>query len=324
MKFTRSALARRAAIAILAASAAAFPQVAAAQTSPLVGTWNLVPEKSTPPRFKSMTLTFADATTMNEDGVDVQGKPVKGSFAAITDGKPHPITGISDFDSGSWTRYGDFNTSYTYMKGKSILILGTRALSPDGKTLTFHEQIYDRSGKLTSTAVLVFDNPNVKLASVTPAAPVAPPVPTGPTADETTGAAAMQKGDADAAIAAYTLALDKKEPGSNLPYDYVMRGVAYAKKDQYEQAVADFDAAVMMKPDYVEARFRRGGTRLQLRQYEGAADDMSAVIQAEPMNAMAYWMRGRSFYFLNMDAAADDAKACALDKQLCPQPGAGK
>jgi tetratricopeptide (TPR) repeat protein len=318
MNLTRSAFARRAAIAILAAFALALPQLAMAQSNPLVGTWKLLPEKSTGARYQSMTLTIADPTVMNVEGVDAQGKPVKGSFAAITDGKPHPITGIAGYDSGSWTRYNDTNTTYSYLRGKSIVALGTRTLSSDGKTLTFSEKLYDSNGKQTGTSVMVFDNPDVKVASVV-AKPAAVAAPRGPTADESAGEAAWQKGDADATIAAFTRALDKKEPGANPHYDYVMRGVAYAKKEQYEQASADFDAALMLKPDDVDARFRRGGTRYQLRQYPGVIEDMSAVVQADPMNATAYYMRGRSYYMIdqNMNSTDDAAKACALNKQFC-------
>jgi len=319
MSFPRSALARCAVLAVLGIFAAAFPQIAMAQSNPLVGTWKLLPEKSTgTPRYQSMTLTFSDPTVMNVEGVDAQGKPVKGSFTAVTDGKPHPITGIPGFDAGTWSRYNDANTTYSYLRGKSIVALGTRTISPDGKTLTFNEKLYDTNGKQTGTSMMVFDNPNVKVATVVPK-PAAAPAPRGPTADEAAGEAAWQKGDADATIAAFTRALDKKEPGANPHYDYVMRGVAYAKKEQYEQASADFDQALMLKPDDVDARFRRGGTRFQLRQYPGVIEDMTEVVKADPMNATAYYMRGRSYYMVdqNMNSAEDTAKACSLNKQFC-------
>ncbi|HYK80838.1 MAG TPA: hypothetical protein VEU95_14485 [Micropepsaceae bacterium] len=44
-------------------------------------------------------------------------------------------------------------------------------------------------------------------------------------------ATALEKDDADGAIALLKRAIDKK---SNPLYDYVMRGVAYAKKGQQE------------------------------------------------------------------------------------------
>src|SRR4051812_24163218 len=101
MNPTRSAFARSAAVMVLAAVGAAFPGMAGAQTSPLVGTWNLVPEKSTGPvRFKSMTITITGQGDMvNAEGVDASGKPVKQNYTVVTDGKPHPIAGIPDVDT---------------------------------------------------------------------------------------------------------------------------------------------------------------------------------------------------------------------------------
>ena len=98
-----------------------------------------------------------------------------------------------------------------------------------------------------------------------------------------------------------------------------MRGVAYAKKGMNEQALADFDAAVKIKPDDVDARFRRGGTRVQLKQYQDAIEDLTAVIQADAMHAAAYRLRGFSYDTLGqyMEAAADNEKACSLNKDLC-------
>src|SRR4051812_20679073 len=115
MNFRCSAIARRAAVVILAAFAAALPQVVVAQSDPLTGTFNFVPARSTatpgPVRYKSMTLNFSDPTQMVIDGVDADGKPIKGTFMAVPDGKPHPITGISDYDTGSWSRFNDTTTT---------------------------------------------------------------------------------------------------------------------------------------------------------------------------------------------------------------------
>ena len=154
-----------------------------------------------------------------------------------------------------------------------------------------------------------------------PRVAVAPPVvaPAAFSADEKAGTAALEKDDMDGAIAAFTLALNKKEAGANPLYDNVMRGIAYAKKGQFEQALADFDAAVKIKPDDVDARFRRGSTRAQLKQYQDAIEDLTAVIQADAMNAAAFRVRGFAHNMLNQntDGAADTDKACALNKDFC-------
>lgn len=327
MNFTRSAFARRVAIAMLTAFVAALPQIANAQGNPLAGTWKFVPEKSTftpgPARYQSMTLTFADSgePVMNIEGMDAQGKPVKATYTAVPDGKPHPVTGVPNIDSGMWTRNSDTNVSYRYLKGKSIMALGTRVLSADGSTITFREQIYDDKGKQTSTAVMTFVNPDVKVASVTPAVAATAPgaVQTGMTPDETAGTEALAKGADDEAIRFFTKVIDAKQSTPRQYYDHISRGVAYARKGQNEQALADFDAAVKLKPDDADGHFRRGSTFATLKQYQSAIDDLNAVIQADAMNAAAYRLRGFSYNMLQkyMDGAADNEKACAINKEFC-------
>ena len=117
MNFARFALVRLTAAAIIAALPAVLPDAAMAQNNPLAGTWKYVPEKSNympgPARFKDANLTFATSgdPVMTIEGTDAQGKPVKATFAAVPDCKPHPITGITTFDSGSRTKYNDTVTT---------------------------------------------------------------------------------------------------------------------------------------------------------------------------------------------------------------------
>jgi tetratricopeptide (TPR) repeat protein len=323
MNPTRSALARGAALMVLAAVGAGLPDLVVAQTNPLVGTWNLVPEKSTgPARYKSMTMKITGMGDMVDvDGVDASGKPVKQNYTVVADGKPHPIASIPDVDTATWTRYSDTNTSYQYNKGKNIVVLGARSVSADKKTLTLREQLYDRNGKQLGTSILVFDNPDVQVASVTPAQ-AAPVIiqPPGLTADEKAGQAALEAKNADEAIAAFTRSLEKKEKGSDAHYDYVMRGVAYGMKNDTAKAMADYDEAVKLKDDDADVRFRRGAIRFQQKDYKGVVEDMSVVIKADDKNGPAYRMRGFSLNMLDQrtEGAADNDKACELSKDLCP------
>ena len=323
MNPTRSVLARGAAILALAALGAGLPDMVVAQTNPLVGTWNLVPEKSTGPvRYKSMTMKIGGAGDMvDAEGTDAAGKPVKQSYQVVADGKPHPIASIPDIDTATWTRYSDTNTSYQYNKGKNIVVLGARSLSADKKTLTLREQVYDRNGKQLGTSIMVFDNPDVVVASVTPGA-AAPIIiqPPGLTADEKAGQAALEANNADEAIAAFTRSLEKKEKGSDAHYDYVMRGVAHGMKNDIAKAMADYDEAVKLKGDDPDVRFRRGAIRFQQKDYKGVVEDMSVVIKADDKNGPAYRMRGFSLNMLDQrtEGAVDNDKACELSKELCP------
>ena len=325
MNLPRSAFVRHAAVAILAAFAALLPQIVIAQSVPLTGTFNFVPGRSNftpgPARYKSLTMTFSASGDMTLEGVDARDKPVKMTYTVVADGKPHAVAGVDAFDTVSLSRFSDSITTYAYLKRKSNVVLGSRSLSADGNVLTFSEKTFDEKGKQTGTAVMVFAKPGFEVATVTPPRVVPPPAPVAPqsalTPDEMAAATALEKDDTDGAITLLSRAIDKK---SNPLYDFVMRGVAYAKKGQQEQALADFDSAVKTKPDDADARFRRGGTRFQLKQYEGVIEDMNVVIQADEKNGPAYRMRGFSYNMLDQHAKGDpdNEKACELNKDLCP------
>ena len=303
----------------------AFAQSASAQNNPLAGTWKLDPAKSSgPAKYQSMTLSFGDGTQMTLDGVDAGGKPVKGSFMAVPDGKQHPITGMGTYDSGSWTKANESTVSFQYFKGKNIVVLGTRTVSADGSTLTIHDNLYDNNGKQTGTEILVFQNPDVKVATVNkPAGQPQPQPPAAPksvfTPQETEAVAALGKNDNDGAIKLFTAIIDSKQQTPMLYYDYNSRGIAYLRKDQKDQALADFDAAIKLKPDDGDSHFRRGAMKLEKMDYQAAIDDLSVTVDKDPMNADAWNLRSFAYYRLNKTAegAADTEKACALKKDYC-------
>jgi hypothetical protein len=324
MNFPCSAFARRAAIVILASLGAALPQAVLAQGAPITGTFNFVPDRSNfmpgPARYKTATMTLTASGDMTIEGTDGNGKPVKITLPAATDGKPHAVSGIPEYDTVTFSRFSDTIATYSYLRRKSNVILGSRSLSYDGNILTFNEKIFDDKGKQTGTAVMLFAKPGFETASVTPPrAPVqAAPLPTT-TPDEDAGAAALAKEDADGAIIAFTKAIDKKDPIASPAYDHVMRGLAYTKKMQFEQALADFDMAIMLKPEDPDAHFRRGAARAVVKNYQGAIDDLTMVIDGGTTNAVAYSVRGFAYDALGQynNGNADQEKACMLNMEFC-------
>ena len=330
MNFARFILARLAAVAIIAACAAGLSQFAVAQDkNPLAGTWKYQADKSSymggPARFKDANLSFATSgdPVMTIEGTDPSGKPVKATFASVPDGKPHPISGLPAFDTGTWSKYNDNVTTYQYNRGKNIAVVGVRALSADGSTLTFQEKTYDNNGKQTGTAVMVFVNPDVKVASASKPAAPEPPKPEAPkpvfNPQEQAALDALSKNDNDEAIRLYTAMFDANMQTPMLYFDHTSRGIAYLRKGQPDQALADFDAAVKLKPEDGDARFRRGAIKFERMQYEDAVADLTAAITANPMNADAYNMRSFAFFRLmkNAEGGADGEKACELKKDYC-------
>jgi tetratricopeptide (TPR) repeat protein len=344
MSSKRFVFARRAAVVILAGVGAALPQIVTAQSDALLGKWILVPERSKysgPERFKSMTLTFSKAgkgMKKEIEGVDAKGNPVKGSVEVVDDGKAHPATGVAEYDTASWTKVNDNQAVYTYDKRRTTVTVGTRTIGQAGKTLTYSERAVDAKGKQQATSVMFFIKEGVALASLAPppgSAPppvvAPPPPPPSVSPDEEAGDTALAAGNDDEAIRLYTKAIEATEKTPRLYYDYIGRGVAYLKKGQSGEAMRDFDEALKLKPDDLEARFRRAGIHVQQKQYEAAIEDYTKFLEADkdgsdPNRAMALRLRGFSYNTLQQDvkAGADYEAACMINKQLdvCPMEAA--
>jgi len=119
------------------------PRSAFAQSDPLIGTWKLNLTKSKfnpgpPPRSSTMHYEpfgkgFRDTVT----GVDAQGKPTTSVFMMFYDGKFYPTTGVIGYDASAFTRVDDHTVTYIRTLAGKVVATGTRALSQDGKTLTF-------------------------------------------------------------------------------------------------------------------------------------------------------------------------------------------
>ncbi len=88
--------------------------------------------------------------------MDAEGRPIKGSYAIVTDGKEYPVTGLSAYDSTSYTPVGNNATVYVRQKSGTTVVVGTRVLSKDGKTLTYREKSVDDLGRDKGNALLVF------------------------------------------------------------------------------------------------------------------------------------------------------------------------
>ncbi len=70
---------------------------------------------------------------------------------------------------------------------------------------------------------------------------------------------------------------------------YTNRGMAYAGKGQYDQAIDDYDKAIELKPRYEKAYFNRGNAYYAKRQYDQAIDDYKEAIELNPMNSYPYY-----------------------------------
>jgi hypothetical protein len=117
-----------------------------------VGTWKLNVAKSTfspGPAPKSQTRTYAESAqgmALTIKTVAADGKESTSTLTYKDDGKPNAITGNPDFDMVAVTRVDALNVTSIQTKAGKAVGTGARAVSKDGKTLTFSQKLTDAKG----------------------------------------------------------------------------------------------------------------------------------------------------------------------------------
>jgi tetratricopeptide (TPR) repeat protein len=86
--------------------------------------------------------------------------------------------------------------------------------------------------------------------------------------------------------------IDLKAYNSDLGTVYNNRGIVYNEKGDYDQAIADLNQALKLKPDYAEAYNNRAIIYAQKGNYDQAIADISQALKLKPDNADAYNNRG--------------------------------
>ena len=96
--------------------------------------------------------------------------------------------------------------------------------------------------------------------------------------------------------------------------EYNERGNAKKRLKDYTGAIADYNKAIQLKPDYAEAYYNRGCAKDDLKDYNGEIEDFNKAIQLKPDYAFAYYSRGYSKHYLKdkIGACTDWSKAGEL------------
>jgi tetratricopeptide (TPR) repeat protein len=106
------------------------------------------------------------------------------------------------------------------------------------------------------------------------------------------GACWCVREDYDRAIADFDAAI-KLDPSSASAF--ANRGIAYERKKNYKMAVADYTEAIRLDPKYPNYYFDRGNANRLAKNYQDALDDYEAAIKADPNFAAGYvnraWLR---------------------------------
>jgi len=119
---------------------------AALAADAVVGTWKLNVAKSTfspGPAPKSQTRVYSETALGMTVAVKTTAADGKESSTTLTfkeDGKAYPGSGSPDFDMVAVTRVDALSVHSTQMKAGATVSTAVRAVSKDGKTLTFAQK----------------------------------------------------------------------------------------------------------------------------------------------------------------------------------------
>jgi len=117
----------------------------------------------------------------------------------------------------------------------------------------------------------------------------------------------FEKQDYDKAIADFNNAI-QLDP--NYARAYYNRGVVYDYKQDYDKAIADFTQAIRFNPNYAIAYGYRGLVYFEKQDYDKAIADSNQAIQLDPNNASVYYTRGYAYYMKkDYDNAIADCEA---------------
>jgi tetratricopeptide (TPR) repeat protein len=147
-----------------------------------------------------------------------------------------------------------------------------------------------------------------------------PPVAVGNgVGDFNAGLEAARRGDNAAAIAHLSRAIDGGDlPLGSLARAFNNRGVVYDRIGLQDRALADYDAAIALEPNYVYARYNRGALHNDRGDYDAAIADFDVVLTQRPNLALAYNQRGAAFHNKGLYGRAieDFSHALRLDPKL--------
>ena len=93
----------------------------------------------------------------------------------------------------------------------------------------------------------------------------------------------------DDAIRECTRQINGEIDVDNVGIAYANRGIAHYAKEQYDEAIADYNMAIKANPKYETAYFNRGNAHYAKGQYDEAIADYGKVMEMDPKNPYPYY-----------------------------------
>ncbi|MBO5209684.1 MAG: tetratricopeptide repeat protein [Lachnospiraceae bacterium] len=90
-------------------------------------------------------------------------------------------------------------------------------------------------------------------------------------------------------------AVNQKLEKEKTPENYVERGEAYFRLNEFDNAISDFNEAINLKPDFAEAYVGRGNVYCYQGKYDCAIKDFDEAIRLNP-TIESYNCRARTYY----------------------------
>jgi tetratricopeptide (TPR) repeat protein len=138
--------------------------------------------------------------------------------------------------------------------------------------------------------------------------------------DAAAGYAALERGEFDEAIMLFTRAIGSGELSKEELADaYNRRGTSYDHAGDLGRAIADYDRAIEVKPDFWKPYGNRGTAYHEKGEYERAFSDLTKSIDLSPEPEVAYFRRGVRYH----DRERYDEAIADFDQVINFEPGSG-
>jgi lipoprotein NlpI len=108
------------------------------------------------------------------------------------------------------------------------------------------------------------------------------------------GNAAFKNGDRPGAVRKFTEAI--AADGSNV-IAYYNRGRIQEVLSNFDEAYADYNALLRLKPDHLQGLFLRGDMNLRTGRFAESIADYDLSLQLSPKLEVRHWKRGVAYYF---------------------------
>jgi lipoprotein NlpI len=86
-----------------------------------------------------------------------------------------------------------------------------------------------------------------------------------------------------------------QETDTNMAIAFTNRGNDYRHKGEYDRAIQDFDQALKLNPNYINALVRRGDAYSSKHDYDHAVQDFDQALKIDPNSAPAFNDRGMMY-----------------------------